>query len=106
MELHTFSSLSEQFLTQYAGAMDAADVAMVYYSSEAIALKKLPPISPEMIYNAFGRTDLQVYNDSNELKDKLLHLKMENTVLLMMSSGNFNGINVNDLGEKVLSLHA
>lgn len=106
MELHTFSSLSEQFLTQYAGAMDAADIAMVYYSPEAIALKKLPPISPEMIYSAFGRVDLQVYNDSKELKKKLLHLEMDNTVLLMMSSGNFNGINVNELGEKVLSLHA
>lgn len=104
MELHTFSSLSEQFLTQYAGAMDDADVAMVFYSPEAIALKKLPPITPEMIYRSFGRKDLQVYNESQKLKDDILQLTMQDTVLLMMSSGNFNGINVNELGEKVLSL--
>ena len=104
MELHTFSSLTEAFLTQYAGAMDDADEAIVYFSPEAIALKKLPPITAPMIIKAFGRPDLTVFDDSKLLKDKLLDMHSANTVLLMMSSGNFNGIDVNELGEKFISL--
>ena len=106
MELHTFSSLSEGFLAQYKGAMDSADTAIVYYSPEAIELKKLPPISPEMIFKAFGREDLLVFHDSSLLKDKLLNINSENAVFLMMSSGDFNGINVSELGEKIISLRA
>ncbi|MCQ2283617.1 MAG: Mur ligase domain-containing protein [Bacteroidales bacterium] len=106
MELHTFSSLTEAFLAQYAGAMDAADTAIVYFSPEAIRLKKLPPISSEMIMKAFGRADLLVYNDSKLLKEKLLAFDFKDAVFLMMSSGDFNGINVNELGEKIISLRA
>lgn len=106
MELHTFSSLTEKFLEQYKGAMDEADTAIVYYSPEAIALKKLPPITPEMIFKAFGRDDLAIFNNSDELKDNLLKINTDNAVLLLMSSGDFNGINVNNLGKKILSLQA
>ena len=104
MELHTFSSLTEEFLKQYEGAMQDADEAIVYFSPEAIALKKLPPITAEMILQSFGRNDLQVYNDSTKLQDKLLNINRNNVVFLMMSSGDFNGINVNKLGEKIISL--
>ena len=106
MELHTFSSLSEGFLAQYRSAMDSADTAIVYYSPEAIELKKLPPISPEMIFKAFGRDDLLVFHDSVLLKDKLLNINSKNAVFLMMSSGDFNGIDVAELGEKIISLRA
>lgn len=104
MELHTFSSLTEEFLKQYDGAMREADEAIVYFSPEAIALKKLPPITAEMIMKAFGREDLTVFNDSSAMKEKLMQINPDNTVLLMMSSGNFNGINVNELGKKIISL--
>lgn len=104
MELHTFSSLTEEFLKQYDGAMREADEAIVYFSPEAIALKKLPPITAEMIMKAFGRDDLTVFSDSSAMKEKLMQINPENIVLLMMSSGNFNGINVNELGEKIISL--
>lgn len=106
MELHTFSSLTEKFLAQYAGCMDAADTAIIYYSPEAIALKKLPPITPKMIFDAFGRQDVRIFNDSDELKDNILNINNKNTVFLLMSSGDFNGINVTELGEKIISLRA
>lgn len=106
MELHTFSSLTEEFLRQYAHAMDEADVAMVYYSPAAVAHKKLPPIHPEMIFNAFQRRDLLVFNDSNLLQDRLLSMDWHHSVLLLMSSGNFDGINLNQFGEKIVLLPA
>ena len=104
MELHTFSSLTEQFLAEYAGAMDEADEAIVYFSHEAIRHKRLPDLTEEMVLNAFARPDLVVMTDSQKLQDKLLKIPRVNTVLLMMSSGDFNGINLNNLGEKIISL--
>ena len=106
MELHTFSSLTEQFLTQYRGAMDLADTAMVYFSPEAVALKKLPPLSPENIYSAFGREDLQVFDDSAKMVDNLLKINEKDAIFLLMSSGDFNGVDLTALGEKIISLRA
>lgn len=106
MELHTFSSLTEEFLAQYEGAMNSADVAMVYFSPEAIAHKKLPPINADMISHAFKKDGLLVFDDSNSLKKTLLELDPDQSVFLLMSSGNFNGVNVNELGEKIISLRA
>jgi len=106
MELHTFSSLSEKFLEQYAGAMDAADVAIVYFSPEALKLKKLPPITAEMIHKSFGRGDLQVFDDSSKMVELLMNVPSQQTIFLMMSSGDFNGIDVKQLGEKIISLPA
>ncbi len=106
MELHTFSSLTEEFLQQYAHAMDEADVAMVYYSPAAVHHKKLPPIHPEMIYKAFQRNDLHVFNDSEKLQNALLTTDWHKSVLLLMSSGNFDGINLNQFGEKIVLLPA
>ena len=104
MELHTFSSLTEEFLRQYAHAMDEADVAMVYYSPAAVQHKKLPPIHPKMIFNAFQRDNLQVFNDSQLLQNTLLERDWHHSVLLLMSSGNFDGINLNQFGEKIVLL--
>lgn len=104
MELHTFSSLSEGFLKQYANCMDKADVAVVYYSPAAVAHKKLPPISKKAVFSAFGRDDLLVFDDSDELQQYLMTSEWNKSVLLLMSSGNFDGINLNEFGKKIVSL--
>lgn len=104
MELHTFSSLTQQFLEEYHGSMDLADMAIVFYNPEAVAHKKLPPIEPEVIYNSFGRKNLLVLNDSNVLESKLFEIGNDNSVFLMMSSGNFNGIHLTDFSKKMVHL--
>lgn len=92
MELHTFSSLNEAFLNEYKGSMNTADEAIVYYNPHTIAHKKLKEITIEQVSNAFDRQDLKVYTSSSELVSYLHSLNYANTVLLMMSSGNFDGI--------------
>lgn len=92
MELHTFSSLSREFLSHYKGCMDKADVAIVYYNPHAIAHKKLPPITDEMVYEGFGRADLQVYHESAALTADLKRRVWPGTNLLWMTSGNFDGV--------------
>ncbi len=94
MELHTFSSLSENFLAEYHGTMEKADEAIVYFNPKTIAHKKLKPVSEAQVIGAFDRDDLQVFTDSRKLKDFLLERKYVKDVLLMMSSGNYDGIDL------------
>ncbi|MCE3259391.1 MAG: UDP-N-acetylmuramate-alanine ligase, partial [Bacteroidetes bacterium] len=83
MELHTFSSLNEDFLNQYSGAMDLADEAIVYFNPHTIAHKKLKEITPEQVHKAFNRKDLKVFTSSAEVTDYLKEKKWDNKVLLM-----------------------
>ncbi|MCX6245450.1 MAG: Mur ligase family protein [Bacteroidetes bacterium] len=106
MELHTYSSLSKDFLDHYKGCMDAADTAIVYFSPHAIALKKLPSITPEEVKEGFGNSALEIYTDPVLLRERLLKEKWDQKNLLMMSSGNFDGISVEDLAKEVVTQNA
>ena len=119
MELHTFSSLTQEFLQQYAHSMDEADVRYVYFSQHALQLKKLPPLDPEEVKKSFGG-NVEVFTDSKKLVECVIALMRKcvsadapatdaitqshnNAInLLMMSSGNFDGIDFNQLAEEVL----
>ena len=102
MELHTFSSLNETFLAEYNGAMNDADEAIVYFNPHTIAHKKLTPISEEQVLNYFNRKDLKVFTDSNTLTNYLKSKSLKNHVLLMMSSGNFDGIDFKQLATELI----
>ncbi len=104
MELHTFSSLNSEFLAQYSGSMQDADLAIVYYNPKTIAHKKLDPISIESVKEAFSQDDLTIYTDSIQLQADLLKMNWNNSVLLLMTSGNFDGVNLNEFGETILKL--
>lgn len=91
MELHTFSSLKKEFLPQYKGAMNAADRALVYFNHDVVTHKKLEPISKEDVLDAFGG-DVEVFTNSEEVIAEVSKENMENVALLMMSSGNFDGV--------------
>lgn len=97
MELHTFSSLNEDFLKQYAHCMDEPDTAIVYFSPAAIKHKKLAPITEEQVHTAFAREDLMVFTDSKKLQAYLQSLNWNNQNLVMMSSGNFGGLQLDQL---------
>ena len=103
LELHTFSSLTAEFLKQYAGTMDKADVPIVYFNPHAIALKKLPPLSNEMVFEAFKNKNIKVYHDSGLLKKDLLSMQWNNSVLLMMSSGNFDGYDYGQIADDIIN---
>ncbi|HOS58310.1 MAG TPA: Mur ligase family protein [Bacteroidales bacterium] len=102
MELHTFSSLTEGFLGQYEGCMDAATIGIIFFDPHAIKHKKLAAISESMIINAFKNEDLFVFSNSEEMKNKLLSLKGKNRLFLLMSSGNFGGINIDEFAKQLL----
>ena len=97
LELHTYSSLNPDFLKEYKGALDAADVAVVFYSPHAVEIKKLHAISSEQIANAFQRDDLIIYTNPTAFKDFLFSQQFNDTSLLLMSSGNYGGLDFDEL---------
>lgn len=101
IELHTYSSLNAEFLSQYQHCMDKADTAIIYYSRHALELKKLPYFNKEAVIESFGRNDINVFNESNQIVDYLHKIEWKNTNLLMMSSGDFDGINLKSLADSL-----
>ncbi|MDH3321777.1 MAG: Mur ligase family protein [Flavobacteriaceae bacterium] len=101
LELHTYSSLNAEFLNLYQNALDAADEAVVFYSPHAVAIKKLKAISKEQIGDAFQRDDLIIYTDPKEFKAFLFAQNLENTALLFMSSGNYGGLDLEEVKQLV-----
>jgi UDP-N-acetylmuramate: L-alanyl-gamma-D-glutamyl-meso-diaminopimelate ligase len=91
LELHTYSSLSADFLPLYCGTLEKATSAFVYFNPHAIEMKKLSPLSKEDVTNAFGRPDLMVYDNSQALFSFIKSRKYSSPVYLLMSSGDFNG---------------
>jgi UDP-N-acetylmuramate: L-alanyl-gamma-D-glutamyl-meso-diaminopimelate ligase len=91
LELHTFSSLNKDFLPQYSGSADKADEMFIYINPEEVKLKRLDALDAEMIKKCFGRNDVKVYFDLEELKTNLKMVDYNNSIILMMSSGSYGG---------------
>ena len=103
MELHTFSSLTEEFLLQYEGTMQKADVAYVYFNPHTIEHKRLKQLSIEQVAKSFGGSNVKVFTDSQTLRNELLQTKWDNNNLLLMTSGNFDGVNFKEFAEEIVN---
>lgn len=103
MELHTYSSLNPAFIDQYRQCMDLADSAIVFYNPKALEIKKLPPIAPEKIREAFGRKDLIVITDSLLLRNTIMAIEPRDCCFLFMSSGNFGNLPLKEMALKLAS---
>ena len=101
MELHTFSSLKKEFLPHYKDAMNKADEAIVYFNHDVVKHKKLEPITEEMVQNAFGG-NVKVMTETNDVLTFIKSHEWNDSVLLMMSSGTFDGINYEELGQEIV----
>jgi UDP-N-acetylmuramate: L-alanyl-gamma-D-glutamyl-meso-diaminopimelate ligase len=97
LELHTYSSLSKDFIGQYHQTLKLADRAVVFYQPETLALKNRPPIDPEVICESFDREDLNVITDTDVLHKFIHSLHERPLVVLLMSSGNYGGLDLTKL---------
>lgn len=102
MELHTFSSLNKTFLQHYDQSMLLADEALVYFNPHTIAHKKLEPISEQEVKSAFGTDNVQVYTDAKKLVAYLKAMDWNDTNLLLMTSGNFDGVDFAALAHELI----
>jgi UDP-N-acetylmuramate: L-alanyl-gamma-D-glutamyl-meso-diaminopimelate ligase len=101
LELHTYSSLNAEFLKEYEGALEYADIAVVFYSPDAVKIKQLEEVTYNQIAKAFNREDLIIYTNPTEFKTFLFHQNLENSALLLMSSGNYGGLNFDEVKELI-----
>jgi len=102
MELHTFSSLSKEFLPQYKDTMLQADKAFVYFNPKVVEHKKLPAITESMVRDAFATDNVTVFSDTDKLQNALLNSDWQEANLLFMSSGNFSGIDFKEFANRIL----
>jgi UDP-N-acetylmuramate: L-alanyl-gamma-D-glutamyl-meso-diaminopimelate ligase len=101
LELHTYSSLNAEFLGEYQGALDQADKAVVFYSPHAVKIKQLDEVTTAQIGAAFGREDLMMFTNPAEFKAFLFSQNLEQTALVLMSSGNYGGLDFEEVKELV-----
>jgi UDP-N-acetylmuramate: L-alanyl-gamma-D-glutamyl-meso-diaminopimelate ligase len=100
MELHTFSSLNKDFLDEYKGCMDEADAPIVFINRRTFEQKGLEPYDENRVKIAFNNVKLKFFNNSEILVEFLSYINYKGKNLLLMSSGDFGGINLNKLAEK------
>ncbi|UKN01653.1 Mur ligase domain-containing protein [Paracrocinitomix mangrovi] len=103
MELHTFSSLKKEFLPHYENCMAEADEALVYFSPEVVEHKRLEPITAEQVAAAFATPNVKVFTNSEEITQLLRDKEWDETNLLLMSSGNFHGVNLDEFAKELIN---
>ena len=103
LELHTYSSFNPEFLKEYKGALAAADEAVIFFLPESVAIKKLEAVTPTQISEAFQREDLNIFTDAMSFHEFVKNKKYSNSTLLLMSSGNYGGLNLEELRNIIVS---
>jgi UDP-N-acetylmuramate: L-alanyl-gamma-D-glutamyl-meso-diaminopimelate ligase len=101
LELHTYSSLNAEFLKHYKDTLDKADEAVVFYSPEAVAIKKLENVEEKDIKEAFQHSNLKIYTNPQLFQEYLKTQNFNNSTLLLMSSGNYGGLDFDTISELI-----
>lgn len=105
LELHTFSSLNGDFMKEYAGAMDKADVAIVFYAKHALELKRMPALPKDVVLDGFRKEGLIILNDKEDLQKWLTNEDYNASNILFMSSGNYDGLDVATFAKHITAMH-
>ena len=100
LELHTYSSLNATFLKDYQDTLDKADKAVVFYSPHAVKIKGLEKVTETQIREAFQREDLLIYTNQDDFQKFILNQNFANSALLLMSSGNYGGVDLAALAKR------
>ena len=103
IELHTFSSLNREFLGEYSGSMDKSDVPVVFINRRTFEQKKMEPYDENIVKQAFGNDKLNFFNEPESLVEFLSSINYNSKNLLLMSSGDFGGLDLNKIAEKALT---
>jgi UDP-N-acetylmuramate: L-alanyl-gamma-D-glutamyl-meso-diaminopimelate ligase len=105
LELHTYSSLNVNFMNEYKGALNELDESVVFYSKHALEIKKMPDLPAEKVVEGFDKPGLIVMNDKAALEKWLLTIPNHDVNILFMSSGNYDGLNINSLAKDIINNH-
>ena len=101
LELHTFSSLNKDFISEYKNTLHRADEKIIFFNAHTFQLKNMPPLNANFVKRSFDEKDLQVITNTENLMNLLMNKTWQNSVLLLMSSGNFGGMDMKQLANFV-----
>lgn len=97
LELHTYSSLQENFIEQYANSLAKADVKFLYIDEEALKIKNKEKFDAQWLKKQFNDETIIVVEDKNDILELIKNELENNSVLLLMSSGNLGGLDIQQL---------
>lgn len=106
LELHTYSSLNVHFMNEYKGALEELDESVVFYAKHALEIKQMPELPAQKVVEGFGKPGLIVMNEKSELEKWLLAIPNQDANILFMSSGNYDGLNINSLAKAIINNHS
>ncbi len=93
LELHTYSSLDLIFLKNYSNTLNGVDKIIIFYSLKVLKAKNRRVISFPQIKESFNNENIELITKLKELNNNLFNDYYSKTIVLMMSSGNFDGFN-------------
>jgi UDP-N-acetylmuramate: L-alanyl-gamma-D-glutamyl-meso-diaminopimelate ligase len=96
-ELHTYSSLQENFIEHYANSLDAADVKILFLDENALKIKNKQDLDAHWLIEQFADDTISVYKHVEALRDKINKELTDNCVVLLMSSGSFAGMTADEI---------
>lgn len=102
LELHTYSSLNEEFMKEYKGVLDPADESAVFYSQHALQLKRMPPLSEDVVRSGFSTENLRIFNQKTDLENWLQSHDFKNVVVVFMSSGDYDGLDTEAFAKRII----
>ncbi len=102
LELHTYSSLNKQFIANYSDTLIAADEACIYFNPDNNKLDEENKLKPEDLQVAFNLKHLKVFTAISDMEKYLVDADWQNHNLLFMSSGNFKGLDIQKLADRII----
>ena len=96
-ELHTFSSLNRDYLPLYQDSLKDADQALVFVNPNQFEKRRMDPLLASEIEQAFSHPKLTYLQSKDSLAKKIQGVKTGKDVILLMSSGNLQGLELSDL---------
>ena len=100
--MHTYSSLNKEFIPHYQGTLDGADRAMIYFDHDVLKRKQMPALSVQEVKELIGLEKLEVYDDVEVLETDLRSIEKDTCILLLMTSGNFSGLDLKNLASELV----
>ena len=97
LELHTYSSLNVDFIPNYLNTLNNCSESWLYFDEQELQRKGFAKLDRKFLLRAFNHPNMTIINNKKLLRQKINQIELDNTNLLLMSSGNFSGLDIKSI---------
>jgi UDP-N-acetylmuramate: L-alanyl-gamma-D-glutamyl-meso-diaminopimelate ligase len=101
-ELHTFSSLDKEFIQEYKDTLKNADAALIYINPKNLKIEGESALNENDVKKAFNKTDIEFFDNENDLKEALISQKGKVKTFAFLSSGHFGDLNLSETAQTLV----